>query len=102
MIMTVVMEGAFSKLTAADKKCVADGALSALLYADDTLIIGTKPKSMEHFLAAVQEAGASFGLQLHGDKFQLIQIGCSNQLCIANGEINSDKEDMAYLGTHHE
>ena len=59
MTMTVIMEDATAKLPEADQQLIKTHRLASLLYADDTLLLGANPKSVERFLAAVQEAGAT-------------------------------------------
>ena len=74
MVMTIVMEDAAAKLGHADQLLLQQLRISALLYADDTLLLSANTASVQRLLAAVKEAGAAFGLQLHSDKFQLLSI----------------------------
>ena len=69
MVMTLVVHDAVDQLGAADQLLVRTHRLAAVLYADDTLLLGETADSVERFLAAVERAGATFLLQLHADKF---------------------------------
>ena len=48
-----------------------NGSLSALLYADDTLLIGGAEKGLQRFLDSIAHVGANFGFQLHWGNFSL-------------------------------
>ena len=98
MRMSIVMDDAFAQLPKADKRKVADGSMSALLYVGDALLLGNNRASLERLLAAVRAAGAPFGLELHADKFQFLQVVCTRQLRNGDGSIIPSREDMVYLG----
>ena len=54
--------------------------------------------SAERFLAAVEVSGAAFGMQLHADKFQLLQVGPASPVRNTAGDIIEQKAHMLYLG----
>ena len=98
VIMSVVMQDALGQLQLADQLFLERGDLAALLYADDTLLLGSNASSVERYLLAVGEAGRNFGLQLHADKFQLLQIGKDGRIHTSNGTAIEARESMVYLG----
>lgn len=98
MTMTVVMEDAAAGLDDTDRQLIRTHALAALLYADDTLLLGASAASVGRFLAAVQKAGAAFGLVLHAKKFQLIGINSTGPVRNTAGEIIQPQPEMVYLG----
>ena len=53
---------------------------------------------MEDILAAIQISGKSYGMELHPDKFQLLQIRCASSIQDSKGKIIRAQEDMIYLG----
>ena len=65
MIMSVLMVDAVKELPECDKSLLLKGDLSDLLYADDTLLLSVSAPSLERFLEAVSNAGATYGLELH-------------------------------------
>ena len=80
MLMSVLMDDAVAMLPACDKELWQQGSLAELLYADDTLLLGISPGSVERFLAAVSQAGSRYGLELHWGKLQLLQVRCDDPL----------------------
>ena len=98
MTMTIVMEDAVANLPSGDQQFIKNHCLTALLYADDTLFLGAFPASVERFLAAVEVSGAAFGMQLHADKFQLLQVGSASPVRNTAGDIIEQKTHMLYLG----
>ena len=98
MLMTVVMSDAVGALSARDRKMYDDGSLGSLLYADDTLLIGVSNSALQHLLETVAAAGATCGLELHWDKFQLISIRCDHDLRTPGGTGIKAKGSMSYLG----
>ena len=98
MLMSVIMNDAVENLEHADKAMYKKGLLATLLYADDTLPIGVSDTALQRLLEAVAEAGASCGLELHWDKFQLISVRCDHDLRTPAGVAIQPKASLAYLG----
>ena len=69
-----------------------------LLYAYDTLIIGTEEAQLQQFLDAVAHAGSLYGMELHRSKFQLIQVNRVYTLRTPGGDEIPAKQLMSYLG----
>jgi len=80
MIMTVLKRDAADALPPEDQERLRRGTLSEILYADDTLLLSVSAKSLERFLVAVSNAGASYGLELHWGKLQLINVRCHDEV----------------------
>ena len=97
--MTVIMRDAVTMLPASDRQDFEAGILSELLYADDTLLMSENAQSLENFLRAVEVAGSRFGLSLHADKFQLMKIGCEDEVRRAGGAAIPASQQLVYLGT---
>ena len=72
MIMTVLRTDAAAQLNIQDQERLRAGTLAELLYADDTLLLGADAGSVERFMSAVSAAGATYGLELHWGKLQLL------------------------------
>ena len=72
--------------------------LADIIFADDTLLLGSCAAHMEEFLRAVASAGQEFGLQLHEGKFQLLQVHCSDMIRNLSGASVPASPTMVYLG----
>ena len=46
-----------------------------IIYADDTMIAGASGRYVEEYAAAVEKAGAEFGMSLHWGKTQALAVG---------------------------
>ena len=90
MVITVVMADAARQVAEAD--------VSALLYADDTLVIGTDAKAVERYLEAIRQVGLRYGWELHGSKFQLLQVGPQQRIRKHDGSIIETNDRLTYLG----
>ena len=97
MLMTIVMQDAVAMLPAEDRAKIEKHDLAAVLYADDTLLLGRDAPSVQRLLSAIQETGAMFGLELHADKFQILRNGCESELYSTNGAFIEPKKDMVYM-----
>ena len=51
-----------------------------ILYADDTICISENERAMERLLAAIEEEGAKYGLQLNRTKCAYLKIGTARQI----------------------
>ena len=78
-------------------KSAAD-ELSELLYADDTLLLGTSGPALSVFLRAVAETGAEYGMSLHVGKTQLIKERSNEDVLAPTGAKLPSKDSMIYLG----
>jgi hypothetical protein len=99
-VMTAVMHDAVSFLPEDAKAAYDRGELADVVYADDTLLLGANVKYVEVFLRAVAAAGRALGLELHEDKFQLLQVRCNAVVKNNNQEPIASKTSMTYLGAN--
>ena len=54
---------------------------------------------LTEFLDAVAISGNRFGLSLHTDKFQLIQVNCNSAVYLPSGAAVPAEATLGYLGT---
>ena len=99
MVMTVIVHDAVARLEPRARQLYDTGVMSELLYADDTLLISEDSQSLESMLFAIEAAGASFGLVLHSDKFQLMKIGTEGVIRRADGRVIPPSSQIVYLGS---
>jgi len=98
IVMSAVMRAAVGMLSAEARTAYDQGDLADIVYADDTLLLGTRARHMEEFLRAVALAGKNYGLELHEGKFQLLQVQCSYTVRNASGTRIESASNLAYLG----
>jgi len=99
MMMSVLCKDAISSLGQDVQESFGNGSLDAFLYADDTLLVGVSQQGVQELLDAVAQTGARYGMELHWNKFQLLQIGAVYHLVTPNGSVIPPSEVMTYLGT---
>ena len=93
------MQDAADKLPPDDQVLLKRGCLAELLYADDTLLLSVSANSLERFLAAVSSAGATYGLELHWGKLQLIKVRCSAAVHRPDHSVIDPQSSLLYLGS---
>ena len=97
--MTVLMHDAVSNLGGAALLAYNRGDLADIVYADDTLLLGTCDPHLQDYLSQVADAGLLYGMELHWDKFQLLQAQCQAIIRTLMGERISPKLGIDYLGS---
>lgn len=98
MMMSVLVKDAVGSLESDVQELFGKGSLDALLYADDTLLLGVSQRSVQELLDAVARVGVNYGMELHWKKFQLLQIGGIYHLSALDGTIIAPTDVMTYLG----
>ena len=96
--MSAVMHDAVGLLTPDARAAYGRGALADIVYADDTLLVGASSKFLHEFLRAVAAAGHAYGLELHEDKFQLLQINCKDVVRNVSLDPINASSSLSYLG----
>jgi len=98
MTMSVIVQDAISMMPSGAKAQIDSGSLSIVLYADDTLLIGSSAASLQHLLDSIAVVGLRFGMELHWAKFQLLQVGGTYELRSPDGAQILPTDSMTYLG----
>ena len=99
IVMSALMHDAVGMLGAQAKAAYDRGDLSDIAFADDTLLLGVSQMHMSEFLAAVANAGARYGMDLHYQKFQLLSVQCDARVSKPDGQLIDARIGMQYLGT---
>lgn len=99
MIMSVLMVDTVKELPECDKSLLLKGDLSDLLYADDTLLLSVSASSLERFLQAVSNAGATYGHELHWGKLQLVRVSSEASVRRPDHTAIEAKPEITYLGS---
>ena len=97
-VMTVLMRDAYDNLSDEAKTAQNDGLLYDILYADDTLIVGTSTKYVDDLARTVEEAGAQYGMSLHWGKTQGLSVNSLETMRAPNGTPIEAHESLTYLG----
>ena len=98
IVMTVLMHDAYERLSEGAQLAVTEGRLYDLLYAGDTLLLGTSAKFVGELAAAVEHVGGQFGMHLHWGKTQALSIGSNDHICNSTGQQIPKSESIVYLG----
>ena len=99
VLMSVVVHDSLGAMSAETKDHYSRGLLDILLYADDTLLVGVESSRLQNCLDKVASVGNSYGLDLHWDKFQLLQVNDTFNLQSPHGQQIPPSLRLAYLGT---
>ena len=98
IVMTVLMQNARELLPVAAQRAFAERRLYDILYADDTLILGTDTGYVEELAKAIEQAGAEFGMTLHWGKTQALADCAESTLKDPSGNLIEDSGSLVYLG----
>ena len=96
--MTVLMHDAYGLLGHDASSATEKGTLFDVLYADDTLLIGSMASQVDELARAVEEAGATMGMSLHWGKTQAMSIATHQRLTCPDGTEICDSDALMYLG----
>ena len=97
-LMTALMQDAISSLSPEARNAYERSDLADLAYADDTLLFGVSARHVQELLHRVASGAQHYGLELHSDKFQLIQVRCGGQIHVNDRSIDP-APSMTYLGS---
>ena len=75
------------------------GEISELMYADDTFILAVNNEDAKIYMQCIQQAGRMYGLQLNGNKLEVLPVRCEARIKKPNGDYVVSKESLLYLGS---
>ena len=79
---------------------VVGAEFDEVLYADDTIVYGTKEDEAEKRVSAIAKEGKKYGLKLNKDKCEYVNFGLGRQLQFEDGTDIPKREVVKYLGCH--
>ena len=97
IVMTCVMTDARQDLSE-DLGETLCNSMSDLLYADDTLLMGSSSEGLSSFLGAVCDAGGEYGLSLNVHKTKALNVRANGVVSGPAGQPLETKPSMTYLG----
>ena len=98
ILMTILMRDAYSMLSSEAKLAYERGDLGDVLFADDTLIVGSAGLHVEEYMASIQRCGAEYGLEIHWGKVQHVPVRTEQKVRSPLGEFVAQQDSMVYLG----
>ena len=98
IVMTTLMSDAYDLLGQSARHDCDLGLLYDILYADDTLLLGSAACHVEELANAVAIVGLQYGLSLHWQKTQALSVGTATPLRRPDGTVINDSGTMIYLG----
>ena len=98
IVMTILMDVARSELSPQAKESIGEQQLYDVLYADDTIILGTSAPCVEELASAIERAGKQFGMSLHWGKTQGLSVCTETNLRNSQGDLVTDDGSLTYLG----
>ena len=101
LVMTVMFDEIHKELGATlIEKRIPGVTFDEILYADDTICIGTDTKSINKFLKAIEEKGKEFGLKLNQTKCEVVTSMRNPNVHFKDGTRVKIVEEAKYLGCH--
>jgi len=98
IVMTVIMHDAVASLGPSSALAYSDSRLFDVLYADDTLLIGSTAADVEALALAVERIGTSYGMSLHWGKTQALSVCTPIRIKRPDGSVIEEKASLHYLG----
>ena len=99
VLMSVLMTDAQEKLKRDHGIDLPKDSVSELLYADDTLLVGTCAGPMQKYLDCIVDIGAEYGLCLNWKKVELMSAGVAADIAGPDGKRLEPKISIVYLGS---
>jgi hypothetical protein len=98
IVMSIIMHDSIAKLGETSSQAYNKGALYDILYADDTLLIGTSATNVAEFAEMVEKTGAQYGMTLHWGKTQAMSMGTNDCIVLPGGTDIQSQSSLQYLG----
>ena len=99
IVMTILTRDAFDSLSESAKEAHRNAELGEVLYADDTLILGSTANHVGEYMQVIEARGRKDGLQIHWGKVELVRVCTRQPLYLPDGTAFEAKECMVYLGS---
>ena len=96
--MTVLMHDAKAAFQRRGFQATDGFPVGELIYADDTLLVGSTADFVGALMLAVQEAGKNYGLAFNWGKLEALPVRCVADIRRPDGAQIPQKDSMAYLG----
>ena len=98
ILMSVIMTDVHQNLQDVHGINLSMECISELLYADDTLIVGAHPQTVEKQLQCIVEIGREYGMEMNWQKVEMMTAKCESHLSRPDGNAINRKMSLVYLG----
>ena len=98
ILMTVLVHDAKRKFLQQRPHHTPTWQLDEVLYADDTLLIGSDVETLQEYMDCIRQCGRCYGLSLNASKLESLFFNCDGELFSERGERIPHKEGLKYLG----
>ena len=98
IVMTLLMHDTIQLLSTAGQQAFRDGTLFDVLYADDTILLGSDAALLQEFAAAIERTGINYGMSLHWGKTQALSVCTDTRIRSPDGEELEGRSSVSYLG----
>ena len=79
-------------------RCKSEFGIDDLLYADDTLFVGSDREVLEEYMRLIGKYGASYGMSFNYDKLECMQVNCDHNIINDLGLLVKSSASLKYLG----
>ena len=94
IVMTVILHDARASLGGQSTQ-----KLTELVYADDTLLIGSDDVSLQTIMMTIGQVGSEYGLSYNWKKLEALPVRTSAEIRKPDGSLVATKPSMLYLGS---
>ena len=99
ILMTMLMHDARTMLTRTlGHEYTCDLGVEDILYADDTMLVGTSSQALQKYMDCISACGKMYGLSLNATKLECLSINTETEIVGGLGGQVSDKARLKYLG----
>ena len=99
ILMSVVLGDAQQLLRDVYGIALSSDDINELIYADDTLLVGSDAAVVGRYLACIVEIGLANGLEMNWNKVEVMSVKCSSPLVRPDGQALTPKDSFVYLGS---
>jgi len=98
MLMSILLHDA-NELLKRDNVVLEEADCNELVYADDTLLLGSNTEHLQLYMDYIAQVGKEYGLALNWKKVEQMNINCQNMhIHDALGDHITVKQSIRYLG----
>ena len=100
MVMTILIRDAKAEFAACQSpQDMPSTLVRELLYADDTLLVGTDSDRIQEYMHFVAEQGSVYGLSFNWSKLEVMPLNCQCFIPTPDGQFVKQKQQVVYLGS---
>lgn len=98
ILMTVLVHDAKRELAQKRPDHTSMWKLDEILYADDTLLVGSDVETLQIYMDCICRRGHTYGLSFNASKLESLFMNCDGELFNERGDSIPHKDNLKYLG----